>query len=951
MLRSPTHRVLAFAVLIAGVQLCWGQLNTGNLKILVVNDRNEPQPGVSILVTGKPSSSLITIHSDSRGESELVLPYGEYRLSSGDSPQTNSGLLAVYVPPLQTVRARLVINQSAASDSGFAQEISADRPWSIRVEGQNYPGSYSINGLLLAMQPETVSAPLDFSGLASMRLFLLSARAYSWTDMRYTQRGMNAMDSYQPGRALAFPDVEALSDVVLRIGSDIGTSLAYGSEIGLFTSESGAAWHGLLSTSNTGGALASGNLPDLSTRGNLQQSEHFRWYTRDTLQVGGPIGRRADIFLSGTGQWASQTVPQVRSGPFLNSRLLFGNARGRLQLTGKDQLDMQFNGSRLDLSNWGNPVGIEALIGRRMAPSYDAHWGFPDLREEDHLDSIQIGWTRQLTGTERAGALQVRYAFSPAHLDTVPNIPASVQSRVDLSTDVVVGAAPIANLAIRTWQNIQAAFQPGTLNILGRRQRISVGGGWELANIRNRLSAPADLNLITADGTPAFVVQLNTPLNSRERLHTSSIYVRDNITVVPWLAVDLAVAGDFPRGSLPSQSSLAGNFAPARNLSAMPGRISWNNASPRAGVAIAPPMLKGLILRGSYARLYSPLAGRYLDFGNANSLGGSEYQWLDTNGDRIYQPGEAGQLLRKFGGPYSSIDPQLKRPYADEFNVAAELSLSSKFFTSLRLFRRDEKNRIAVTNVGVPSGAYQPVQIIDPGPDSIPGTFDDQLLTVYSQNPSTFGQDQYLLTNPKGLRMMNEGLVATAGGQWRSLKALASFMAVKSYGPTNPGNSVLENDPGVIGALFQDPNTAIQAAGRIYFDRAYVGKIQLAGRTPKRFGAIEWANTVEYLDGLVFARRLLVNELPQGPLLIDTTVRGSPEGGNRAEYVLNWNLRIGRTFQLPYGAIRFALDVLNVTNANNRLQENDLSSPTFNQRLPVVIETPRFIRFELRYQF
>jgi hypothetical protein len=567
-----------------------------------------------------------------------------------------------------------------------------------------------------------------------------------------------------------------------------------------------------------------------------------------------------------------------------------------------------------------------------MAPSYDAHWGFADLKEVDHLDSIQVGWTRQLTGTERAGALQVRYAFSPAHLDTFPTSPAGVQSRIDLATDVVVGAAPVANMAIRTWQNIQAAFQPGTLNILGRRQRISVGGGWELASIRNRLSAPAGLNLITADGTPAFVVQLNTPLNSRERLHTSSVYVRDNITVVPWLAIDLAVVGDFPR-------------------SAMPGQITWNNASPRAGVAIAPPMLRGLILRGSYARFYGPLAGRYLDFGNANSLGGSEYQWLDTNGDRIYQPGEAGQLLRRFGGPNSAIDPHLKRPYADEFNVGAELYLSSKFFTSLRLFRRDEKNRIAVTNVGVPFGAYQPVPIIDPGPDSIPGSFDDQLLTVYSQNPSTFGQDQYLLTNPRGLRMMNQGLVATAGAKWRDLTGHASFMAVKSHGATNPGNSVLENDPGVIGALFQDPNTAINAAGRIYFDRAYVGKIQLAGRTPKRFGAIEWANTAEYLDGLPFARRLLVNELPQGPLLIGTTVRGSPEGGNRAEYVLNWNVRISRTFQLNYGAIRFALDVLNVTNASNRVQENDLSSPVFNQRLPVVIETPRFIRFELRYQF
>src|SRR5439155_23769259 len=99
-------------------------------------------------------------------------------------------------------------------------------------------------------------------------------------------------------------------------------------------------------------------------------------------------------------------------------------------------------------------------------------------------------------------------------------------------------------------------------------------------------------------------------------------YVRDIVSLLPWLAIDLAVAGDFPRGGLPSQSS----------FSKLPGQIAWNTASSRAGVAIAPPMLRGLTLRGSYARYHSPLAGRYLDFANANSLGGSEYQWLDSNG-------------------------------------------------------------------------------------------------------------------------------------------------------------------------------------------------------------------------------------------------------------------------------------------------------------------------------
>jgi hypothetical protein len=450
-----------------------------------------------------------------------------------------------------------------------------------------------------------------------------------------------------------------------------------------------------------------------------------------------------------------------------------------------------------------------------------------------------------------------------------------------------------------------------------------VGGGWELANIRNRFSAPFNADVIAENGIPAYRIQLNTPLDSRERIQSFAPYVRDKIALTPWIAIDLALVLDLARGSIPSQSR--------------PDLIRWNSASPRAGLVLSPPGLRRLTLRGSYARLDSPLAGRYLDFGNPNSLGGEEYL--------------AGAMVARFGGPYSQIDSRLKRPYADEFNVGAEARLPFESSAGIRLFRRDEKNRIAAMDIGVPPSAYRPVQILDPGPDSIPGTFDDQTLTVYAQDPATLGKDRYLLTNPQGLRMLNEGVVAEAGSRWRTVRAHASFMAVKSYGPSNPGDSVLQNDPGVVGALLQDPNSNLHAAGRAYFDRAYVGKVQLTAHLPKRLGGIECANTAVYMDGLPFARQLLVTGLPQGPLLVATTVRGSPEGGNRAEYVLNWNLRLGRTFAMPRGTLRPTLDVFNVMNASNRTQENDVDGPSFNRRLPLAIQPGRFLRFNVQYEF
>jgi hypothetical protein len=267
------------------------------------------------------------------------------------------------------------------------------------------------------------------------------------------------------------------------------------------------------------------------------------------------------------------------------------------------------------------------------------------------------------------------------------------------------------------------------------------------------------------------------------------------------------------------------------------------------------------------------------------------------------------------------------------------------------MFRRDDMNRIAAIDTGVPAQAFTPVSILDPGSDGIPGTFDDQQLTVYAQNPATLGHDQYLLTNPAGLRMLHAGLLAEAGTEWRRVTLHASFVAEKSYGPTNPGDAAYENDPGVMGALFLDPNAAIHAAGRSFTDRAYVGKVQASYRLPAACGGIQVASMANYVDGLVFARQLLVTGLPQGPFLVATTVRGSPNGGNRAEHVTNWNLRLSRRFGRPTGGFTISADILNVTNAAHRLQESDLSGPSFNQRLPVAIQPPRFVRVELRYAF
>jgi hypothetical protein len=922
-------------------------LTTGSIEGTLSASDGRPVAGASILVTGGAGFHIV-IHSSSNGGFSLTLPYGRYRLSLDVRHGAQSSGASVFVTSLQTVRFDLVID---ASGSIRGVQAAARTPgiWGDATNGRQFPEAFSLQGLLLSREPSSVTEPLNFTGIRDNRLSVESQRGFSWTDAQYKLQGMDATDSYQPGRPAILPDVYALDEVVVRSAFAQTASSSAGTEVGLFLVEPGASWHGGFSTANTAAALSSTNLPDPASRGLVQQADQSRWFTRDGMEIGGPLTRWADFYASGSGQWASQTEPLATPGTDQRSRLLFGNARGRVRAGDKDQFDALYSGSRIGLSDGGIPMGLEALTGNRMAPAFVLPGGFPGQPETDHLDFLQVGWTHLLPAVSRLGLVEVRYGYSVAHLDT-STVPTG-QSRIKLLGGTIAGAAPLANLAVRTRQEIEGAWQPTVLRVKGTRHQVALGAGWKTSEPRNRFTAPSNMNVISANGAPAFVMEFNTPLDSRELVRSFSSFVADHLRLAPSLSLDLGAFADFSRGSLPAQSSPAGTFTSLRTFAPQPDLVVWNNLSPRAGFAWQVPHAHGLVFRATYFRLYAPLAGRYLDFGNPNSLGGSAYQWIASNSNGSFQPGEQGSLLLRFGGPYSSISPSLHRPYSDEFDIGAELPLAPRSVASIHLFRRDDKDRIAAIDTGVPSQAFTPVSILDPGPDGIPGTFDDQRLTVYAQNSVTLGQDRYLLTNPAGLRMLNSGLLVEAGTDWRRLMLHASFVAEKSYGPANPGDAVYENDPGVIGALFLDPNTSIHSTGRSFVDRAYLGKLQASYRLPSAWGGLEVASVADYMDGLVFARQLLVAGLPQGPFLVATTVRGSPEGGNRAQYVMNWNIRIRRQFGLPVGRLAATADILNVINAGQRLQEDDLSGPSFNLRLPVAIQPSRFVRIGFRYEF
>ena len=234
-----------------------------------------------------------------------------------------------------------------------------------------------------------MTVPLDLTGLADDRPALVSHRGFSWTQTQFQRQGLDVTDSYQPGRPALLPDSQAISDVVVRTGSALLTSESYGNEVGTYLAEPSSSWHAAVSTFHTGSAFSSSNLGPPETRGAVQQSERFLWFTRDRLEASGPLTKWADLFASGAGQWSSQTRELATPGTSQNSRTLWGNVRGRLRTGAHDQFDADYSGSRVDLSNGGIPAGTEAFVSRRRSSEFEPPNGLLNEAERDHFNAFQ----------------------------------------------------------------------------------------------------------------------------------------------------------------------------------------------------------------------------------------------------------------------------------------------------------------------------------------------------------------------------------------------------------------------------------------------------------------------------------------------------------------------------------------------------------------------------------
>ncbi|MHB8093627.1 MAG: carboxypeptidase regulatory-like domain-containing protein [Candidatus Aminicenantales bacterium] len=883
----------------------------------LIDGTGAPAVGIRVSLASATGETLAA-ETDGRGGFQIPgLPRGRYALECGSGDGSAKAEAAVEVGTSETIYARLKLLETAGgktlvveillhdyADPGSATTI--DEP-QMRL----LPSGNSVWSLIENQDDSATTNRIDVGGVWTGRPALYSARGgTSWTQNTFRLNGMDITDPRMGGFSLLYPDFWSLDSMSLQ---NAGFSAAVGPPGGvldLVTRDGGDEIRGSVSAYYSSRRFSSSNITPALKKEGLFENTVLNDSSDLHFDLSGPIvpGKLA-FFASATRLSASRDIPEFSGDD--TSAVLSGLARLKYDA--------------------GNTVWTFLWTGQEVKnPSDGAGRDIPfasTLNRKDTFNVLQADATFRLgkdhiltagAGFSRADFLS-RFqdgASGPHGIEVLRNIPSgpaasAEQSRRERWTFLVRGEVFDARG--------------------GTSHRLEYGADFKRASADSSEEVRDLLHLRTFEGKPLEVVRFAASEGHRESLMEGSAFVQETMIFPNRIAATLGLRFDILRGR--GEGNATG--------------IDWSHFSPRIGLTFPLSRTGRTSLRIFAGRYYSSLPLSHLTYGNPGTLGGLAYEWIDGNGDGLFQEGETGRLLRREGPLYGGIDPSLVRPHTDELSIGVIRRTASGFYFSLTGYLRETRGLVETLNTGVPFSSYESRTIADIGDDRISGTHDDLTFDLFEQREDTFGRDFLYLTNPdaEDRRSTYKGLDLVLSRKTSSRFAFfVALTATEAIGTTSPGDSEWENDDGVVGTLYDNPNTLINARGRLRFDRAYTGRIGVALRLPL---GIRLGYLLKYYDGQPFARRIVVTGFRQGPFYI----MAHPRGVSRYEFNMTNDIRLQKSFSIGSGSLRIILDGFNIFNQHLATAENGWTGPEYPLRFATDIESPRIFRLGLSYEF
>jgi hypothetical protein len=374
-----------------------------------------------------------------------------------------------------------------------------------------------------------------------------------------------------------------------------------------------------------------------------------------------------------------------------------------------------------------------------------------------------------------------------------------------------------------------------------------------------------------------------------------------------------------------------------------PQGVSWHDWFPSLGVRWELTTFKRIAAIARLERYGHRLPIGDFAYGDSSMPTGDVYRWSATGSDPAAS--QRGDLIARVGPGsggdpvFIGIDPNLGRPYVNELTFGFESRPDDRSVVRMLAVVRHEGGLIGLVNVGVPNSSYLPITFIDPGVDHGAG----QTLIAFNRAPATFGADRYVLTNPAGHHATFASVEVTVRTTINRLFLLAGATAGRSEETSaNRGFLASENDQGLIGEVFTNPNAETNARGRPFTERGYT--IKTAG-TYRFSETVRLGVAARYQDGQHFARLVLVPDLNQGT----EALRAFVNGKTRFTYTMTFDARLQKDFTVGRRRLTGLLDVYNLLNTRTEIEEFALTGPL--SRTISAVQPPRSVRLGLKLAF
>ena len=523
----------------------------------------------------------------------------------------------------------------------------------------------------------------------------------------------------------------------------------------------------------------------------------------------------------------------------------------------------------------------------------------------------------------------------------------------DLVTSVVTGGGRHWELDRRRNQ-YTGSYSLFKDSLLGGSHNFKFGGEYlkETGNTMWPQGYANNVIHVLSNGQPAQVRLWLAPSASLNQLNTTSLFVTDTYALGR-VTLNLGVRVDKYDVKLPAQEHQAGRFFTTATQYAARDIISFKNVVPRLGIVYDLSGTGKTVLKQNIGKFYFNPGVNLADASNPNSANQwAQYNWNDTNGDKVFQPGETvGNPISAQGGTVgTSIDANLSNSYTWESDTFVEREVVKDLGMRVGFVWKKDFNGYQQFNTARPVSAYNVAN--NANRDPVTGN----TIAAFDLDTTTRGTTNVVMNLP-GYEGTYKTLEVSANKRYsKRYSVVASYSYVwtnewnNAYGGNRFATAVSNNS--LFGPYQTNPNDRTDN-GFTTWNAKLHGTID-AGWGLKVTPVVKMQSGTPY--GRIVNARL--NYSTAQPILVE------PIGTHRLDSVFLMDFRIEKQLLLNKASkLGLFFDLFNVTNTNVETATNWVSgsntlvggvltaTTSASYGRPTTVLPPRIAKFGVKFDW